>query len=103
MTTSFRIAAGFLSIVFLLNGCGGQKKVEPVAPGEMETYKDPAYGFQIQHPKGWMLNAEAGSAAFFNAPDVYKKFLDPTSVGTIGVEIAVTLTKTSDPADSIKR
>ena len=103
MKTLSRTGAAFLSILLLLSGCGGQKKMEPVSVGEMETYKDPAFGFQIQHPKGWVVNAEVGRAAFYNAPDVDKKFLDPTSVGAIGVEIAVAVTKMPDPAGAIKK
>ena len=102
MKTLSRTGAAFLSML-LLSGCGGQKKMEPVSVGEMETYKDPAFGFQIQHPKGWVVNAEVGRAAFYNAPDVDKKFLDPTSVGAIGVEIAVAVTKIPDPAGAIKK
>lgn len=95
---------GMLAGLFLLlSGCGGEKKMEPVPVGEMETYKDPAVGFQIDHPKGWIVNAQVGRAAFYNAPDVDKKFLDPLGIGAIGVEIAVTVTKTPDPAAAIKK
>lgn len=103
MKTTLNILAGLLSILALLIGCGGEKKMEPVAVGEMETYKDPAYGFQIHHPKGWIVNAEAGRAAFYNAEGVDKKFLDPLGVGAIGVQIAVSVTKIADPVGAIKK
>ncbi|HCV44397.1 MAG TPA: hypothetical protein DGH68_12990 [Bacteroidetes bacterium] len=103
MKTTLRFLAGLVCTFMLLGGCGGQKKIEPVAVGEMEMYKDPAVGFQIQHPKGWVVNAQVGRAAFYNAAEVDKKFLDPTGAGTIGVEIAVTVTKSPNPVDAIKK
>ena len=103
MKTTLSILAGILSTLLLLSGCGAEKKREPVAVGEMETYKDPAFGFQIQHPKGWIINAEAGRAAFFSGEGVDKKFLDPLGVGAIGAEIAISVTKTGDPAEAIKK
>ena len=103
MKTTLGVLAGLVSTLLLLGGCGGEKKMEPVAVGEMETYKDPAVGFQLQHPKTWVVNAQVGRAAFYNATDVDKKFLDPTGVGTIGVEISVTVTKSPDPVAAIKK
>ncbi|HET6272910.1 MAG TPA: hypothetical protein VFG32_08015 [Bacteroidota bacterium] len=94
--------AGLLVAVLLLGGCG-EKKMEPVAVSEMETYHDPGIGFSITHPKGWIKNAEVGRARFYNAQDVDKKFLDPTGVGAIGVEISVSVIKTHDPASQIKQ
>lgn len=102
MKTTLTPLAGLFSVLLLL-GCGPEKKMEPVPVGEMETYKDPAVGFQIQHPKGWIANAQVGRAAFYNAPGVDKKFLDPLGVGAIGVEIAVTVTRTPDPDGMIKK
>jgi hypothetical protein len=102
MKTTLRLLPGLFCIL-LLNGCGGETKMEPVAVGEMETYKDPAWGFQIQHPQGWIANTQVGRAAFYNAPEVDKKFLDPLGLGAIGVEIAVTVTRTPDPSGAIKK
>jgi hypothetical protein len=87
----------------LMVGCGGEKKMEPVPVGEMESYKDPAVGFQINHPKGWVVNAQVGRASFYNAPEVDKKFLDPLGVGAIGVKIGVTAEKNPDPEGAIKK
>ena len=97
-----RVLLGALLISALLIACGPEKKMAPVAVGEMEEYKDPGIGFRISHPKGWVVNAEVGRARFYNAPEVDKKFLDPTSVGALGVEISVNVTKTADPAANIK-
>ncbi len=103
MKTTLSIITGMLFTLLLLGGCGAEKKMEPVAVGEMEFYKDPGLGFQIQHPKGWRVNAQVGRAAFYNAPDVDKKFLDPLGVGAIGVEISVNVTKMPDPAEAVKK
>ncbi len=103
MKTILRMLTGLLPVLLLLGGCGGEKKMEPVAVGEMEAYKDPGIGFQINHPKGWVVNAEVGRATFYNAPDVDKKFLDPLGIGALGVEISVTVTKTPDPVAAIKK
>lgn len=92
--------AGLLGLI--LGGCG-EKKMEPVAVGEMEAYVDPGIGFSIQHPKGWFKNAEVGRARFYNAPDVDRKFLDPTGVGAIGVEVSVDVIRTPDPAARIQQ
>jgi len=102
MKTTLTTLAGLFSALLFL-GCGAEKKMEPVPVGEMETYKDPAVGFQIQHPKGWIVNAQVGRAAFYNATDVDKKFLDPLGVGAIGVEIAITVTKTPDPVGMVTK
>jgi len=103
MKTTLSILAGLLSTLLLLGGCGGEKKMEPVLVGEMDTYKDPAVGFQMQHPKGWFVNAQVGRAAFYNQTEVDKKFLDPAGVGVPGVEIAITVAKNPDPVAAIKK
>jgi hypothetical protein len=82
----------------LVAGCGGQKKLEPVPVGPMEEYRDPDIGFGIQHPIGWVVDAQIGRARFYSAPDVAKKFLDPTGAYAIGVMISVEVTATPDPA-----
>lgn len=85
----------------LLAGCGEEKKMEPVAVGEMAEYKDPGIGFTISYPKGWIQNAQVGQASFYNAQGVEEKFRTPTDPGPIGVEISVRVTKTSDPASAM--
>jgi hypothetical protein len=91
-----------LTLALLLAGCGGGKKMEPVAVGEMQEYRDPGIGFSIQYPKGWISEAQVGRVRFFNAPDVNKKFLEPTGAYPIGVTISIDVSRTSDPAASIQ-
>jgi len=88
--------------LMILSGCGQEKKMEPVPVGEMQEYKDPGIGFSFNHPVGWVVNAEVGRVHVCNAQDVDKKFLDPTSVGTLGVQIAVEVTKNSNATAYIK-
>jgi hypothetical protein len=94
---------GALTISALLVACGPEKKMEPITVEKMAEYRDPGVGFSIKHPTGWVVNAEVGRARFYNAPEVAEKFLDPTSVGALGVEISVDVTKTADPSANIKR
>jgi hypothetical protein len=97
------MALGAAMFVLLVAGCGGEKKVEPVAVGDMEEYRDPGFGFRIKFPKGWSSNTEVGHARFFNAQDVDKKFLDPTGPYPNGVSIGVVVTTTSTPGEERKR
>lgn len=97
----FTIIATTVLCAALLAGCGGEKKMEPVAAGEMAEYKDPGVGFSISYPKGWIQNAQVGQALFYNAQGVEEKFRTPTDPGPIGVEISVRVTKTSDPTGAM--
>ena len=108
MTPKARYAASAalssVALMFLLclAGCGGEKKMEPVKPGEMESYRDPGFGYSIQYPKGWLPNAEVGRAGFYSAQDVDKKFLDPTGQFPDGVMIGVTVIRSAS-ADTGKK
>lgn len=73
--------------VVLLIGCGEQK-TPPVPVGEMNDYRDPAYGFKIQYPKEWKMLGTAGSAVFAKSQEVLDKFLDPRS-GLPGAQVRV--------------
>ncbi len=95
--------SGMLFLGLLLIGCGGQKKTPPVPVGEMEEYRDPAYGFRISHPQGWLSNSEVGHAQFFNLADVDKKFLDPTGAYPNGVLIEVSVSRTETAAQDRKQ
>lgn len=94
--------AGLLPLVLGMIGCGGEQKLAPVPVGKMEEYRDPVIGFHLMIPEGWIKNAEVARARFYNAPDVDKKFLDPTGVAPLGVEVAVDAIKTPEPAEKIK-
>ena len=88
---------------FALIGCG-EKKMEPVAVGEMQEYKDPGLGWSISYPKNWpQVNAEVGRARFYNATGVDLKFRVPNEPGAIGAEIAVDAMKTGDAAAHIAK
>jgi len=92
-----------LPVVLLLASCGGEQKPAPVAVGEMEDYRDPVIGFHVGVPKGWIRNVEVGRARFYNAIEVDKKYLDPTGVAPLGVEVAIDAIKTPEPADRVKQ
>jgi hypothetical protein len=108
MTTKARTAASAalslatLLIILCIAGCGGDKKMDPVKPGEMDSYRDPGFGYSIKYPKGWMTNAEVGRAGFYSAQEVDKKFLDPTGQFPDGVMIGVTVIRSAS-ADSAKK
>ena len=108
MTINARYAAsaaffcGTLLLSLFIAGCGGEKKMEPVKPGELETYRDPGFGYSIGYPKGWMTNAEVGRAGFYSGQEVDKKFLDPTGQFPDGVMIGVTVIRSSNP-DTAKK
>ena len=103
MNTNVRITTGivflFMCVIAVLGivGCGGERKIEPVKLGEMETYRDPVYGYTLQYPKGWAQSTQVGRASFFNAQEVDKKFLDPNGPFPDGVVIAVEIIPTKNP------
>jgi len=83
-------------------GCGPEKKMDPVPLSEMVEYKDPGIGFSFNHPVGWIVNAQVGTVRMHNAQDVDKKFLDPTGVAPLGVEISVKVARFPAPPAQIK-
>lgn len=96
MKTTALLLIGFAA--FTLIGCE-QKKMEPVMAGEMQEYKDPGLGWSISYPKDWpLVSAEVGRARFYNATGADLKFRVPNEPGTLGVEIAVNVVKTGEPA-----
>ncbi|MEW6509949.1 MAG: hypothetical protein AB1428_03205 [Bacteroidota bacterium] len=104
MTVHARMAlSASLLLALGIAGCGGEKQIEPVKVGEMESYRDPAYGYSIQYPKGWVVNARVGRASFYNAHDVDKKFLDPTGPFPDGTMVMVDLIRTTTPDQERKR
>ncbi|HUI11527.1 MAG TPA: hypothetical protein VL221_14435 [Bacteroidota bacterium] len=100
MTTTRRTQAStallaYAVLLLVIAGCGGEKKMEPVKVGDMDFYRDPGFGYSIQYPKGWIVNAEVGRAGFYSAQDVDKKFLDPTGQFPDGVAIAVSVIRSA--------
>lgn len=76
--------------IFLLIGC--EKKIEPVKVGEMNEYKDPAFGFKIKYIKEWKNFGEAGKAIFAKSQEVMNKFMDPRT-GEEGAQLTVHVIK----------
>jgi len=99
---AFIIVMLVASAFILLAGCQHEKKMDPVPVGEMQDYTDPGIGFSIKYPPGWVSNAQVGRVRMYNAQGVADKFLDPTGVGTIGVEIGVEATKLPSPTARIE-
>ena len=75
MNKAFVIALLTSTVLFI--GC--EKKLEPVQVGEMNEYKDPAYGFKIKYPKIWKSLGTTGKAVFCKSQEVANKFMDPSS------------------------
>lgn len=101
MTTHARL---FISLgLLLLAGCGGEKKIEPVKVGDMDSYRDPGYGYSVQFPRGWVANTQVGRASFYNVADVEKKFIDPTGAYPDGVVIMVDIIRGTTPDQEKKR
>lgn len=101
MKTTTLLLIGLTAL--LLIGCG-EKKMEPVIVGEMQEYKDPGMGWSISYPKDWpSLSAEVGRARFYNVNGADLKFRVPNEPGTLGVEIAVDVTKTGDAKGDIAK
>ncbi|MDH4070073.1 MAG: hypothetical protein OEV30_06585 [Ignavibacteria bacterium] len=94
-------AAGLCSLL-LIGGCAQERKMEPVPVGEMVRYQDPGIGFSLEHPAGWIINAQVGRVRMYNAAEVDQKYIDPAGVGVPGVEISVDVVSEEDPAGRIQ-
>jgi len=96
-----RILFILAGILFVLSGCG-KKPLEPVPVGEMNPYRDPVYGFQIQYPKDWKQLGTAGKAVFTRTQEVLDKFLDPRA-GEEGAAVIVEVVRyeTKQNGDSL--
>jgi hypothetical protein len=75
-----------IAVLFFFLGCS--KKIEPVKVGEMNEYKDPAFGFKIKYPKEWKNLGQAGKAVLTQSQEVINKFMDPRS-GAEGALVTV--------------
>ena len=78
----FGAASVLLAVAF--SSCS---KPKPPVIAEWETYQDPFYGFELQYPKGWLVNAEANRIKIYSSQEAATWFFDPSSGGKNGVEI----------------
>ncbi len=79
------LLAGMLVVLALaLSSCS-----KPQAPviKEWDLYQDPFYGFELQYPKGWLVNAETNRIKIYSSQEAATWFFDPSSGGKSGVEI----------------
>ncbi|MGA9117568.1 MAG: hypothetical protein WB626_12415 [Bacteroidota bacterium] len=98
---SFSLCA-LLLLGLAIAGCGGEKELTPVPVGELTEYRDPAIGFALKHPAGWIMDAQIGRVRMFNAPDVDKKFLDPAGAYPLGVTVTVDITRAADVGQALE-
>lgn len=88
----------FLVSVFALTSCN--KKPQPPVITEWTLYQDPFYGFELQYPKGWLVNAEANRLRLYSSQEVatrfYNIYADPTAQGPDGVEVTFGFQKFKD-------
>ncbi|HTY36778.1 MAG TPA: PsbP-related protein [Bacteroidota bacterium] len=85
------LLVSLLFVGLFMSGCE-QKKLEPIAVGEMNEYKDPGYGFKIKYPKEWRSIGTTGKAVFCKSQEVANKFIDP-STGEEGAEVVAEVQK----------
>jgi hypothetical protein len=91
-------AATIALFILGLIGCDkGSQELPKVSVGEMESYKDPGYGFSLSYPKGWVSSTQVGRAAFYSLPDVDQKFIDALGQHPDGVMIMVDVATTATP------
>jgi len=76
--------AASVLLAVALNSCS--KPQRPVI-AEWDTYQDPFYGFELQYPKGWLVNAETNRIKIYSSQEAATWFFDPSSGGKNGVEI----------------
>lgn len=91
-----------MTFLLILPGCE-KKETAPVPVGEMNEYRDPAYGFRMKYPKDWKQLGAAGKALFTRSQEVANKFLDP-STGEAGGQVVVEVTPYAgkDPASMVQ-
>jgi hypothetical protein len=109
MTIDSRIArfilpAAIALALFALSGCSkGNQELPLVKVGEMDTYRDPGYGFSLSYPKGWVASTQVGRAAFYNVQDVDQKFIDALGQHPDGVMFMVDVITSSSPGEDKAR
>jgi hypothetical protein len=78
------LAAVLVALAFVLSSCS---KPQPPVIKEWDMYQDPFYGFELQYPKGWLVNAETNQIKIYSSQEAATWFFDPSSGGKNGVEI----------------
>ena len=82
---SMNLLAAVLAVLALMfSSCS--KPQAPVVK-EWDLYQDPFYGFELQYPKGWLVNAETNRIKIYSSQEAATWFFDPSSGGKNGVEI----------------
>jgi hypothetical protein len=78
------LAAVLAILALMFSSCS-----KPQAPviKEWDLYQDPFYGFELQYPKGWLVNAETNRIKIYSSQEAATWFFDPSSGGKNGVEI----------------
>ena len=79
----------FLGAVIAVSALTISSCSKPQAPviKDWELYQDPFYGFELQYPKGWLVNAETNRIKIYSSQEAATWFFDPSSGGKNGVEI----------------
>jgi len=77
--------ASFGFFIVLSIGCSKKTEMKPV--GELETYRDPYYNFEISYPKDWSKNLNIGKAYFFSSKDAEVRFYPPFLAGELGAKV----------------
>ena len=78
------LAAVLAVLALMFSSCS--KPQAPVVK-EWDLYQDPFYGFELQYPKGWLVNAETNQIKIYSSQEAATWFFDPSSGGKNGVEI----------------
>lgn len=90
-----------VSAALTLTSC--KKKVEMPNVTEWVTHQDPISGLAVQHPKGWLINADPKRTRVYSSQAVADKFYEVYSAGSTtvvedqgGVEIEINAEKFKD-------
>jgi len=83
------LTMNLLAAVLVVLACSLSSCSKPQAPviKEWDLYQDPFFGFELQYPKGWLVNAETNRIKIYSSQEVATWFFDPSSGGKNGVEI----------------
>ncbi len=82
---TMNLLAALVAVLALM--CSSCSKPQAPVIKEWEVYQDPFYGFELQYPKGWLVNAEANRIKIYSSQEAATWFFDPASGGKNGVEV----------------